>query len=139
MTSIAKSLSFWTQSALNSGAPMSPPPPMTLGVFQFEVLIAVRELGNNAYGVQIRKHMAEKMDRDLHQPQVYSALFKLEKQGFLNSQINKQDTAGRRGRPRRIYALSTPGLRLLNAREGLSIKVSNTGELYGIPEKVATT
>ena len=111
-----------------------------IGDFQAEVLKAVLKL-QKPYGVQIRDFLSQELNRDVHLPQVYSALLKMEASGLLSSQFEKAKSAGRntRGRPRRIYSINAPGLRMLNARHDYLLEVHHIGDADGVPREVATT
>lgn len=107
-------------------------PMQLIGEFQFEVLRQVETLGRSAYGVNIRIALQDEMGREVHTPQVYAALVRLEELGFITSSIDRTASAGRRGRPRRVYSLEAPGQRMLKAGSFLSSsvpawEVSNAG------------
>lgn len=110
-----------------------------IGEFQNHILSSVLHL-KTAYGVQIRDYLAAKLDRDIHLPQVYTALAKMEIAGLLEGKVQNKTSAGlnTRGRPRRIYTITAPGLRMLNAREQYLSKVHQVGEPDGVPNWAAT-
>jgi DNA-binding PadR family transcriptional regulator len=81
----------------------------------YAVLRAVSSLGLRASGTEIRDLIARQTDEDLEAAKVYVALSRLEDQGLVNAQNENERPAGRRGRPRRIYKLTAPGLRALTA------------------------
>ncbi|AHB86016.1 Transcriptional regulator [Ruegeria pomeroyi DSS-3] len=87
-----------------------------VGPFQEEVIQAVYSLGANAYGMNVRNFLEEKQKREVHVPQVYAALSRLESLGLVNSQVDLQGSAGRRGRTRRVYEVTARGLQLIEAR-----------------------
>lgn len=84
------------------------------GNFQFEVLKTVKRLGRDAYGMRIRDELATQLGREIHMPQVYAATARLVKLGLLTSDLDKEQSAGRRGRTRRVYTISAHGLQKLN-------------------------
>lgn len=81
-----------------------------IGDFQRLVLAAVADLGGNAYGFEIRKHVESSMGKPVHQPQIYSALVRLEALKLIASAHDPEPPAGRVGRPRRLYHLTASGL-----------------------------
>lgn len=111
-----------------------------IGDFQNEVLMAVHKL-HKPYGVQIRDYLSQNLKREVHLPQVYSALVKMEAAGLLISEFENPKSAGRntRGRPRRIYNINAPGLRMLNARNDYLLEVHHIGVADGVPREVTTT
>lgn len=76
-----------------------------LGLFQRRVLSGVKHLKREAYGSKIRDWVAAKSGKEIHLPQVYATLHRLETLGMLTSRIDEFGSAGRRGRARRVYAL----------------------------------
>jgi DNA-binding PadR family transcriptional regulator len=106
-----------------------------VGDFQGIILEIVSQLNSRAYGIEIRSLVSEKLKREVHQPQVYAALMRLENLGLLASYIDKEISAGQRGRPRRVYEVTAPGLRMLAARKLLSNGVRHSGEIYGDAEE----
>lgn len=86
----------------------------TIGTFQVNVLKAVERLSSHAYGMKIRDELSKDLNREIHMPQVYAALSRLVKLGLLSSGLDKKQSAGQRGRTRRVYKLSADGLRMLS-------------------------
>ena len=111
-----------------------------VGEFQSSVLevVANRE-ESKRYVASIRKILGEKLGRPVSQPQVYTALAKLEERGFITSAQDKKATAGRRGRPRRIYSLTAAGRRLYDANVSLSKQLRQYGTPYATSEETAST
>jgi DNA-binding PadR family transcriptional regulator len=82
----------------------------------FAVLRAIPALGINACGTEIRERLENQTGEAIPAAKVYVALSRLENQGFVTAQDEVMGSpAGRRGRPRRIYQLTAPGLRALEA------------------------
>ena len=99
-----------------------------VGAFQYEVLRQILLLKKDAYGVNIRRFLEKKLGKEVHTPQVYAALVRLEKLGLISSSIDKMSSAGRRGRPRRVYTVQAPGQRMIEAGSILSKPVSASGK-----------
>lgn len=85
-----------------------------IGDFQSYVLSAVHRLGTQAYGMKIRDELRNELKRDIQMPQIYAALSRLVKLGILNSSLDKKQSAGQRGRTRRVYRISAHGLQMLS-------------------------
>ena len=111
-----------------------------IGDFQVLVLQAVHTLGFEAYGMKIRNHLEEQLGKGVHMPQVYAALSRLESLGLLTSHLDNKNSAGRRGRTRRVYSLSAHGLQEM--RDGVWDSHGAIGpkdpKPYGVKEKAVT-
>lgn len=97
-----------------------------IGYFQMQVLSAVGELGQKAYGLNIRDYLEIQLNKTVATPQVYAALSRLTEFGLVTSSIDEQATAGRKGRPRRVYSINSSGLRMLEAGHNFA-KPTNFG------------
>lgn len=94
---------------------------IVIGAFQMHVLEAIAELGKNAFGIRIRDYLLTKLEKEqLATPQVYAALSRLSDLGLVTSTIDEQATAGRKGRPRRVYMINSSGLRMLEAGQSFA-------------------
>jgi DNA-binding PadR family transcriptional regulator len=87
---------------------------MSLGDLQHLVMLAVARLGREAFGAAIRRELRDVAGRRVSVPTVYVTLVRLEDQGLLAS-----DDAGprrsQRGRPRRVFRLTSKGWKALEA------------------------
>ncbi len=90
---------------------------MLVGTFQMDVLQSVCALRSAAYGANVLRHLEHKLGREIHMPQVYAALIRLEGLGLISSHKDEEASAGKRGRTRRVYHIEAPGLRMLEAGE----------------------
>ena len=79
-----------------------------LGEFEYVVLLAVLRLGENAYGMTVRRELGEIAGRDAGIGSVYQTLERLERKGFITSRTGPTDPA-RGGKPRRLYAVGAEG------------------------------
>ena len=95
---------------MNSSGPSA----SIVGDFQRAILIAVSRLEGQAYGSQIRDEVQILTQRQVHLPQVYAALARLEVLQLVRSDADKEKSVGLRGRTRRYYVLTARGLRLLS-------------------------
>ena len=82
--------------------------PRALGEFEQMVLLAVVRLGDDAYGVTIRKEIERQTGREIFVGAVYTALSRLQKQGCVSSSVG-EPTAKRGGRRKKFYALEPRG------------------------------
>ncbi len=83
-----------------------------LGEFEQLILMALVRLGENAYGVSMRKAIEERTGRSISAGAIYTALDRLEGRGFVSSRLG-DPTPQRRGRPRKFYQLESPGAEAL--------------------------
>jgi DNA-binding PadR family transcriptional regulator len=85
-----------------------------LGEFEELVLLVVRRLGEDAYGLAIRDCLDRETSRDVSIGAVYAALDRLEGKGLVTSAMT-EGTAVRGGRSRRSFTLTRDGERQLRA------------------------
>ncbi len=91
----------------------------SLGEFEHLVLLAVLRLGVDAYGMRVRREIAERTGRDVTIGAVYATLERLEAKGLVKSQIG-DSTAERGGRAKRSFHLTGAGVEAINrAQESL--------------------
>ena len=84
-----------------------------LGAFEQIVLLALVRLRNNAYGVTIRREIAERAGRDVSIGAIYTTLERMERKGLVTS-FRGEPTPERGGRGKRYYAIAAPGVEALN-------------------------
>ena len=91
-----------------------------LSEFEQITLLTVARLGDDAYGVAIRKEIEGRSDRPVAIGSIYAALDRMERKGFIRSDVG-QPTPERGGRAKRFYQVSPPGLEaLVDARNTLA-------------------
>ncbi len=83
-----------------------------LGEFEHIVLLAVARLGEVAYGMAIRQEIEDRADRPVAIGSVYAALDRMERKGYLGSDVG-DPTPVRGGRAKRFYKLEAPGAEAL--------------------------
>jgi DNA-binding PadR family transcriptional regulator len=76
------------------------------------VIAAVR-LRENAYGVTIRREIAERTGRDVSFGAVYTTLERLQTKGYVSSRMG-EPTPERGGRAKRFFRIEAPGITALN-------------------------
>jgi DNA-binding PadR family transcriptional regulator len=80
----------------------------TLGEFEQAVLLAIVHLGENAYGVTIRREIEERTGRSIAVGALYTALERLERKGLVRS-TNSDPTPQRGGRSKRHFVIRPSG------------------------------
>ncbi len=73
-----------------------------LGEFEELVLLTVAVLQENAYGVEIKRELEERLNERLSVGSIQSALKRMEEKGFLTS-VFGESTRKRGGKRKRIY------------------------------------
>lgn len=86
---------------------------LRLGQFEELVLRALLRLGENAYGVPIRRELAERTGRDYSIGAVYTTLDRLQAKGYVTSRLG-DPTPERGGRAKRYFRIEAPGISALN-------------------------
>ena len=79
-----------------------------LGEFEQLILLAVMRLGDDAYGVTIKREIERLTGREIFIGAVYTALGRLQDNGYLCSRVS-EPTAKRGGRRRKHYRLEPDG------------------------------
>lgn len=83
-----------------------------LGEFEELILLAVCNLGENAYGVTIRETLDKEARRSVSVGAVYAALDRLERKGYVRSWMGGA-TEERGGRRKRYYRATNTGINAL--------------------------
>jgi DNA-binding PadR family transcriptional regulator len=83
-----------------------------LGEFEQIVLLAVHRLGDDAYGVPIRREIEKRGGRNVTVGALYSTLDRLEAKGYVSSWF-ADPTAERGGRSRRYFRVEPAGAEAL--------------------------
>ena len=96
-----------------------------LGNFELMVLLAVIRLGDAAYGVPIAKDVEDSTSHEVLVGSVYAALERLEKKGFVESQVG-ESTPERGGRAKRYFRITKEGLRQVRLTHGALTKLWQT-------------
>lgn len=80
------------------------------GEFELLVMLALMRLGENAYGVPICREIEEHGRREVVVGSVYATLERLEKKGFVSSELG-EPTAERGGRAKKYFRVTSRGVR----------------------------
>ena len=84
-----------------------------LGEFEELVLLTVASLQQEAYGVEIKRVLEERLKERLSVGSIQSALKRMEEKGFLTSEFGEA-TQKRGGKRKRIYAATPYAHRVLS-------------------------
>jgi DNA-binding PadR family transcriptional regulator len=82
--------------------------------FETHLLLAIGDLGEDAYGLAIHERVESMTGRSVALGQIYTGLARLEQRKFVTG-VEGESTAGRGGRPKKFYRLEGPALEVLRA------------------------
>jgi len=85
----------------------------SLGEFEHLVLLAILRLRADAYGMRVRREIAERTSRDVSIGAVYATLDRLEAKGLLRA-VMSDPTPERGGRARKSFHLTAAGVAAVN-------------------------
>jgi DNA-binding PadR family transcriptional regulator len=94
-----------------------------LGRLDHLLLLAVMRLGDTAYGMTIRRELAEHTGREIAAGAIYTALARLEARGFVQSHLG-EPTAERGGRAKRFYRVRPAGAKAVARAEAAFLALS---------------
>lgn len=91
----------------------------SLGEFEQLVMLAVLQLGGDAFGPSVSRHLEKRVDRQVSRGALYSTFDRLERKGFLRWEVEAA-TSERGGHRRRRFEVTPAGVGALRAaREAL--------------------
>ena len=104
-----------------------------LGEFEHVVLLAVLRLGDQAYGVTVRREIAARTRREVSIGAIYATLVRLEAKSYVQFRVG-DPTPERGGRSKRFFRVTPQGLSavkhthraLRSLTEGLALPASNS-------------
>lgn len=85
----------------------------SLGEFEYLILLAVLRLRADAYGMRVRREIAERTGRDVTIGAVYATLDRLESKGLIGGALS-EPTAERGGRAKKSFHLTGAGIGAVN-------------------------
>jgi PadR family transcriptional regulator PadR len=88
-----------------------------LGEFEQMLLLAMMQLGEDAYGVRLSQILEEQVGRRVSRGSVYVTLDRMEDKGWISSKVSEARPE-RGGRPRRIVAMTPAGVEQLKRSRG---------------------
>ncbi|MCC7186732.1 MAG: helix-turn-helix transcriptional regulator [Acidobacteria bacterium] len=100
-------------------------PDPVLGEFEALLLLAilhVTERGEDPYGSAIRAEIEARTDRPVPRGSIYITLDRLEEKGLLTSRTTDGD-AERGHRPKRLFKVTSPGLRAVKASVAAMVRM----------------
>jgi DNA-binding PadR family transcriptional regulator len=83
------------------------------------LLIAIWQLEDKAYGVNIRRHVSELVGKEFTYGNLYSALNQLTRKKYVTKVIG-EPTPERRGRPKVFYTINKEGRKALKAAQEMN-------------------
>jgi len=95
-----------------------------LGEFEQLVLLALLRLGENAYGMTIRREIQDKTGRHVSLGAVYTTLNRLEEKGYVSSWVG-EPTPERGGRAKRFFKINAAGARALKQAHDTYLILAN--------------
>jgi DNA-binding PadR family transcriptional regulator len=105
-----------------------------LGEFELVVLLALSRIDGDAYGMAIYDEIRKVTGRDVAIPTVYVTLTRLEKKGFVASELG-ESTAERGGRAKKFYRLKPDGAAALNRSLDMLDRLSKGMRAGTVPSK----
>jgi len=96
--------------------------PTTLGSLELATLLAVARLGEDAYGLAVRRDLADRTGRDHSAGAIYTTLQRLEDKGLLASHTGAPLPV-RGGRARRHFTVTGAGARAIRAAERQAVQL----------------
>jgi PadR family transcriptional regulator PadR len=89
-------------------------PPAYIGEFEQLLLLAILRLGSDAYGADIARELDARAGRSVSRGARYTSLDRLEDKGLVRGK-GAPGTPARNGLPRRVYTVTTAGLKTVRA------------------------
>jgi PadR family transcriptional regulator PadR len=86
---------------------------VSLGDFEHLILLAVMRLGDEAYGMKVRREIADRTGRDIAIGAVYATLDRLTEKQLVKSTLG-EPTAERGGRAKRTFQVTAAGLQAVD-------------------------
>lgn len=104
-----------------------------LGELEQLLLFSLVALGEDAYGVTVRELIDSETGKAPSAGAVYTGYERLERRGLVSSTLG-EPTPARGGRPKRYYALTTRGARMLKESYQRLSSVANRSRLRRLDE-----
>lgn len=82
------------------------------------LLLAILSLGDNAYGLTIRREVSKATGKDWSIGSIYDPLYRLEQKGYVESFLS-EPTNERGGRSKRIFRITALGIRVLSTHKAI--------------------
>ncbi len=88
--------------------------------FEEIILVTIFKIKENAYGVKIRQHICENLNKEITYGNLYSALDQLTQKGFVIKEMG-EPTPNRRGRRKIYYQITEQGTLALQTARDLNV------------------
>ena len=95
------------------------------------LLLAILSLGQNAYGVTIRRRVSEVTEKEWSIGAIYDPLYRLQEKDFVRSTLS-DPTSERGGRSKRLFTVTPKGLEVLREHQKVRSELTNGLENFGI-------
>lgn len=94
----------------------------SLGTLELVVLVAVAQLGDDAYGLAVRRDVSRRTARDYSVGAIYTTLQRLETKGLVSART-ADPLPVRGGRSRRQFTLTSAGKRALRDAQRAAVSM----------------
>jgi PadR family transcriptional regulator PadR len=94
-----------------------------IGRFEHVLLLAVVRLGEDAYGMTIRRELARHTGREISVGAIYTALARLEAKGLVQSKLG-DPTPERGGKAKRFYRVLPEGKKAIARAQALLVALA---------------
>ena len=95
-----------------------------LGEFETLILLALLRLGDDGYGVAVRREIEERTGRNVSLGALYTTFERMERKGYVVSRVGAP-SAVRGGRRKKFYRLEPPGASALSRSYGALRRMSD--------------
>src|SRR5690349_14558876 len=95
---------------------------MSIGALELSVLLAVARLGDDSYGLAIRRDVSDRTKHDYSVGAIYTTLARLEKKRLVASRISEPIPV-RGGRSRRQFKITSAGRSAIHEAERVAMSV----------------
>lgn len=102
-----------------------------LGAFEELVLLAVRGLDDEAYGIAVQQLLEQETGRSVSLGPVYTVLDRLEGKGLVRSTM-VAGTPTRGGRSRRVFTLTAAGSRALTSLQQVRARLYGRARMHPV-------
>lgn len=99
------------------------PPTQSLGEFEQLVLLAILQLGEDAFAADVRREIEERAERNVSRGALYATLDRLEQKSYLRWET-ESSTPARGGIPRRRFLVTPTGVEALRASLEAIVRLS---------------
>jgi PadR family transcriptional regulator PadR len=106
----------------------------TLGVLELTILLAVVRLGDDAYGLGIRRDVSARTRHDYSVGAIYTTLERLADKGFVSSH-SSEPVPMRGGRSRRQFKVTAAGRRAIGEAQRVAASVWAGVAFFPNPER----